>query len=185
MAAAFLDALPRVLESCPLDAVVLTGPNMGARERHDLEQRCDGHPVRIEKSRDDVPQLLGKARAVVTMAGYNSLCEVLDARQNALVVPRGGPSAEQRIRSRLFSERGLVRLLDPEELTPERLSDELVGMLQNGEPAPLREWLPLDGAERAAEILLEGLSVRRDPVRTVPQDAVAVPPEPLWSQRRS
>jgi predicted glycosyltransferase len=185
VAAAFLDALPQVLKSCPLEAIVLTGPSMGARERRDLEERCDGPSVRIEKSRDDVPWLLRKARAVVTMAGYNSLCEVLDAQQNALVVPRGGPSAEQRIRSRLFSERGLVRVLDPDELTAERLSDELIGMLQNGESAPLREWLPLDGGERAAELLLEGLSTRRDPLRTVARDEVATPPESLWSQRRS
>nr|NIV75089.1 glycosyltransferase [Gammaproteobacteria bacterium]NIW86411.1 glycosyltransferase [Gammaproteobacteria bacterium] len=83
----------------------------------------------VESSRDDVLELLGRASAVVTMAGYNSLCEVLAARKKALVVPRAGPSQEQRIRCQLFSERNLIRVLDPNDLEPARMAQELEALL--------------------------------------------------------
>jgi predicted glycosyltransferase len=167
--ASFLDCLPLLLRSRPLRAVVLTGPNMSPADRAALVARCNADAVRVEANRDDVPSLLEAAAAVVTMAGYNSLCEVLAARKRALVVPRRGPSAEQRIRSRLFSERGLVRALDPADLEPARMAQEILALLEDRDGAG-REWIPLDGAERAAQLLLE-----TRPLARVCADADAAP----------
>jgi predicted glycosyltransferase len=89
------------------------------------------------------------------MAGYNSLCEVLRWRKKALVIPRPGPSAEQRMRSRLFAGRGLIRLLAPEALTPRRLAADLDRLLAD-ETVPNPAGIPpLDGAQRTARMLLE------------------------------
>lgn len=155
--ATFLDCLPRLQRLAQLRAVVLTGPNMSAEERASLATRCTSDAVRVEAARDDVHLLLERADVVVTMAGYNSLCEVLAARKKALVVPRSGPSEEQRIRSRLFSERRLVRVLDPADLAPERLAREIAELLDERDEAE-REWIPLDGSERAARLLLAALA---------------------------
>ena len=88
------------------------------------------------------------------MAGYNSLCEVLAWRKKALVVPRAGPSAEQRIRSQVFSQRSLVRMLDPDNLTPERMAQELMQLLTDDNIPNLDNIPPLDGAQQAALALL-------------------------------
>lgn len=155
LAMTFLAALPRLLERLRVRAVILTGPNMPREKRDALARASVGLPVEVEGSSEDVATLLAQASAVITMAGYNSLCEVLASHKKALVVPRGGPSAEQRIRSHLFSERRLIRVLDPDELEPERLAQELVALLEDElcDPASL---VPLDGAQRAAEWLLNG-----------------------------
>ncbi len=156
LAMTFLGALPLLLERRRVRAVILAGPNMPRREREALAQAALGLPVDVERSSEDVAALLARASAVITMAGYNSLCEVLASRKKALVVPRGGPSAEQRIRSHLFSERRLIRVLDPDELAPGRLATELIALLEDELHDP-DSLVPLDGAQRAAEWLLNGV----------------------------
>jgi predicted glycosyltransferase len=91
---------------------------------------------------------------VVTRAGYNSLCEILQWRKKALVVPRPGPSAEQRIRTAMFARQRLVRMLDPEFLTAARLAEELIGLLRDEDVPKAANVPPMDGAERAVTALL-------------------------------
>jgi predicted glycosyltransferase len=149
----FLRALPLISFKSRMGALVLTGPNMPPEERAALEARAVPG-VRIEGDREIRDEWFQRASAVVTMGGYNSLCEVLKWRKKALVVPRPGPSAEQGTRSRLFAERGLVRVLEPGDLCPERLAEELGRLLGDGLPDPAN--IPtLHGAHRAATILLE------------------------------
>jgi predicted glycosyltransferase len=101
------------------------------------------------------------------MAGYNSMCEMLDARCKALVVPRRGPSAEQRIRSQIFSERRLVRVVDPEVLTPDRFSEELLQLLFADEIPDGASVPPLDGARRTANVLIHGVHAVQDDLPVV------------------
>jgi len=156
MAHAFLDALPSVLETTEARALIVTGPNMPAAERERLAAQSAGLPVQVETSVADATALLQGASAVVTMGGYNSLCEVLRWRKKALVVPRPAPSAEQRMRARLFAARGLIRVLDPDDLTPQRLASELIALLSEDGIPDEASIPPLDGARRAARLLLNG-----------------------------
>jgi predicted glycosyltransferase len=94
------------------------------------------------------------------MAGYNSLCEVLAWEKKAVVVPRRGPSAEQRMRSTLFSRRSLIRSIQPERLTSERLGAGLHRLLAAEDVPNLANIPPLDGAQRAADMLLDRVHVR-------------------------
>lgn len=150
---AFVDAFPAV-DGKKLRGVVLAGPNMSARDRRLLATAAAPQRVGVVRYVDEPRRLLGRAAAVVCMAGYNTLCEVLAGRRRALVVPRAGPSAEQRIRSRLFAERRLVRTVVPEELTPERLASELAHVLDD-DSLPDEAMIPsLSGAARAAELIL-------------------------------
>ena len=160
MAKIFLDAFPDVIASVRSRACVLTGPNMCAEQRSLLHEQARGLPVDIPDGREDAIPWLASASAVVTMAGYNSLCEVLQWRKPALVIPRPGPSAEQRLRSRLFSERGLIRTLDLEEADAARVAGELVGLLSGSGSLSQDRVPPLDGAENAAAFLLEGVGAR-------------------------
>jgi predicted glycosyltransferase len=154
VARTFLRAFPLLLPEMPLRAVVLTGPHMDPAERTDLRAQAAAYPVEVLSSVEDATLLLRQATAVVTMAGYNSLCEVLAWRKKALVVPRAGPSAEQRIRSQVFSQRHLVRMLDPDHLTPERLAQELMQLLAADNIPNPDNIPPLDGAQQAAMVLV-------------------------------
>ncbi|MBI4312069.1 MAG: hypothetical protein HY681_09840 [Chloroflexi bacterium] len=150
----FMDAAPHLLRELDFRALVLTGPNMPFSQRQALESRAAGYPVQVQGSTQDTSPLLEQASAVVTMAGYNSLVEILQWRKKALVVPRAGPSAEQRMRSRLFAVHSLVRMLDPDDLTPRRLAAELARLLEADAVPNAAAIPPLDGAERAAGVLL-------------------------------
>jgi predicted glycosyltransferase len=119
-----------------------------------LTEMAKGYPAEVLRGFEDATVWLNRASAVVMMAGYNSVCEVMSFRKKALVIPRAGPSAEQRIRARLFAERGLIHVLDPDELTAARLSSEVIRLLED-DNVPNRANIPaLDGARRAADALL-------------------------------
>jgi predicted glycosyltransferase len=155
---AFLDALGILRKEIPLQAMILTGPNMPWAERVELVARAATHEVQVLGSLDDATPWIRRASALVTMAGYNSLCEALKTRTRTMVVPRRGPSLEQRIRARVFSKRGLVTALDPDELTPDRLAADLLHLVSNG--VPNGDAIPrMDGAQRAAKLISEGWQV--------------------------
>ena len=162
LAKAFLEALPTVLEETQLQAVILTGPNMPSSDREVLLPQSTFHPVQVLNSFEDASPWLQKASAVVTMGGYNSLGEVLELRKKALVVPRAGPSAEQRIRTQVFSQRRLIRMLNPDVLTPKRLAHELLGLLSDDSVPDLANIPPMDGAQRAAMLLLGKASLAKE-----------------------
>ena len=149
---AFLEALPIISSKTELQALILTGPNIAGDQRETLVAQAAAH--RVDVRCEDATPWLQAASVVVTMAGYNSLCEVLRWRKKAVVVPRPGPSAEQRIRSQLFSMRRLMRVVQPDELTPERLAMELAHLLADDSIPEAANIPPLDGARQAAMALL-------------------------------
>jgi predicted glycosyltransferase len=89
------------------------------------------------------------------MAGYNTLAEVLYLKKKALVVPRPGPSAEQRMRAGLFARRRLIDVLDPTDLSPEPLAARLLEDWERTDYPADSEAIPMDGAKQAADRLVE------------------------------
>jgi predicted glycosyltransferase len=151
LAKVFLEAFPRLSRTLRLRALILTGPNMPAADREMLVAGAAAYPIEVRC--EDATPWLPQASAVVTMAGYNSLCEILRWQKKALVVPRAGPSAEQRIRSRLFAKRRLIRVIEQAQLGHEILARELPRLMSDGIPDP-DNIPPLDGAEQAADAIL-------------------------------
>jgi predicted glycosyltransferase len=149
-----LEALPILLAETAIKLAILPGPNMDVEQTETLTALADGRPATVCSGFEDATAWLARADAVVMMAGYNSMCEVLSARKKALVIPRPGPSSEQRIRTRLFAERGLIRALDPDELTAANLARSLMALLADDNVPDPANLPPLDGAMRAADVLL-------------------------------
>jgi predicted glycosyltransferase len=159
LASAFADASRAVHKLTGVGAVILPGPNMNPAEAADVVRRAP-EAVRVVTGCADAARWIPGAAAIVTMAGYNSLCEVLAWEKKAVVVPRTGPSAEQRMRSTLFSRRSLIRSINPERLTSERLGAGLYRLLAEEDVPNLANIPPLNGAERAAETLLDLVQAR-------------------------
>jgi predicted glycosyltransferase len=72
-----------------------------------------------------------------------------------LVVPRSGPSAEQRMRAGLFANKGLLEMLDPTDLTPEVMAQRLLVAMQSENGHVHDREIQMDGAGQAATCLLE------------------------------
>ena len=126
---AYLEAMPIVTQSMQASTVMVTGPFMAEEQRKELRDRARECGVQVRTSIGDSLSHLNAADLVVSMAGYNTMSEILRFRKRAIIVPRNGPSAEQRMRATIFQERGLVTMVDPLELTPPRLAAEIVRSL--------------------------------------------------------
>jgi predicted glycosyltransferase len=90
VAHAFLQALPLVLRQIRLNGLVLTGPHMPRSDREALSVQAEGLPVEVRPQVDDATHLLRGASGVVTMGGYNSLCEVLPLAEEGAGYPTVG-----------------------------------------------------------------------------------------------
>jgi predicted glycosyltransferase len=96
---------------------------------------------------------MARADLVVAMAGYNTTAEILHLGRPALLVPRSGPSAEQRMRAERFAERGWVRWLPPEALPHDGLAGAIVDAFE-AQPAEAPSRPDLRGRSNAVERLL-------------------------------
>jgi predicted glycosyltransferase len=147
----------RLLES-RVDFLTLmaVGVNLAPELLRELEVEAKGLPIQIRSHVSDSLSHIAAADLVVCMAGYNTLSEVLSLKKRALVVPRAGPSAEQRMRAGLFANRGLLEMLDPSDLSPEVLAHRLTVALQEKEDGPVEDrGIRMNGAGQAASCLLE------------------------------
>jgi predicted glycosyltransferase len=151
----FLDALPFIAPHTSLAFLIVTGPSITQEHYETIVARAMNLPVQVRRSCEDAAHLIHHAEAVVSLAGYNTMCEILLTKKKALVLPRPTQTAEQRIRAERFAALGLVRMLDPLKVTPQSVATGLLELLgAEGIPNPGR--IPsLDGAQRIAALLLE------------------------------
>jgi predicted glycosyltransferase len=174
---ALLSGVPVIQEAGPCHIVMVTGPFLPAERRRELAARAQGLPVDVLTSVSDPVDHAASADLVVAMAGYNTTAEILSVGTPALLVPRAGPSAEQRMRAELFAERGWVDWLPPQDLSAETLGRAITRALH--EPRATTPVRPPDLAGRpvAADWLIESLDETR-PHRATPVAANGATPTP-------
>jgi predicted glycosyltransferase len=129
--------------------LMVTGPLMPPAEHERLASISE--PVGVDVRRV-VPELRAHcalADCIVSMAGYNTVCDVLSYRRPAVLIPRREPSHEQRIRAQRLREWGVAEVLAPAEADPDRLAEAMDAVLgTTPPPSPV----PLDGLERAVGV---------------------------------
>ena len=102
-----------------MGGLLVTGPYMPETQRRALRsaagKRAD---MRVAEFVAEPCGLVARADRVVTMGGYNTVCEVLGADRPALVVPRERPRVEQLLRVERLAERGVIDVLRTSALSP-------------------------------------------------------------------
>ena len=135
----------------PFEVMFIAGPLMEHSLKKSLHRQGAELNIRVMSHVHESLGYLEAADLVIAMAGYNSMCEILSLKKRALVIPREGPRAEQKMRSRMFADRGLVDVLYPHELTPARLAARMVANLeQPGLSAKNDAMIDIDGANYVA-----------------------------------
>lgn len=138
---------------------VVTGPLLDPADRADLEAIAANLPrVTLVPFTPDLGSYLNAADVVVTMGGYNAVAEAVSLGKRAIVVPRAEGSDEQTIRAERFAQRGLVALLHPHDLTPDRLALAVRTALAAAPPPP--HQLDFAGLPRMSDILARLLGQR-------------------------
>jgi predicted glycosyltransferase len=155
MMRALLDALPTIAACQKVFLAVVTGPFMPADQRRDLEARARGLPARVSMSVNDTLSYIEAADLTVAMAGYNTTMEILRSGKRAILIPRRGPSAEQRMRARLFAEHGWVEMIDPDDLQIDNVAEQVCAALGRGPRMNAAMRPDVAGLAAAADILLD------------------------------
>lgn len=140
-----------------LRTIVVSGPEMPVKDRERLRKRALALPeTSFLDFSNDLVGLMASADAVVSMAGYNTICEILSLRKRAIVIPRVSPTEEQWLRAERLAPLGCLTALHPNELTPELMREHLERQLS----APFEEavWSRLDlGAQEVINAEVEAL----------------------------
>jgi predicted glycosyltransferase len=144
----------------PFTMKVVAGPFLPEAQWKDLCVAVDGRRgVTLVRSVPDLYSELSQARASVSQCGYNTAMEVIQAQVPALVVPfADGAEDEQLKRARRLEALGVMRVLEQNELTPERMAEEIKNIIHF---QPRTTHLNFDGARRSTEILYDLLERRR------------------------
>ena len=133
----FLDAYEKLGAGPSFEVLAVTGPLMSPGKRARFRERAHNLPgFRLMEYAPNVPELMQAADFVVSMGGYNTVCELASAGARSLIVPRVFPRREQLLRARLLAERGVARCLSPTELDPATLTREILEGLERERPRP-------------------------------------------------
>jgi predicted glycosyltransferase len=136
-----MDTYLKMLETAsapvPFKSILITGPFMPKSERKNLNKRSRKQGVRLYHFYRQMEKIFAAADVVVSMGGYNTLCEILTQRTVSLVIPRETPRREQMIRARTFKRQNLVDYIPWDDLTPDLLGRRLLDLI--AEPQTYRE----------------------------------------------
>jgi predicted glycosyltransferase len=170
MMSTLIEALPKVLEEQSCIVAIITGPFMPVELIADLERRAGRLPIQMLEAVTDSTSYISAADLVIAMAGYNTSVEILRTKTPAILIPRAGPSAEQRTRARLFSAKHWVDTIDPDELTPENLAECISTHLKSPNAIKPGTLPNLSGAAVAAKHTLAVLASKKDRVPKQPAE---------------
>jgi predicted glycosyltransferase len=133
----YLEGLQNLPRKIKLKSTVIFGPEMPTEQRDALLSDY-GHleDVKFRDFEPDLTHRYAKADLVVSMAGYNTVCELLSFGKKAVLVPRDKPVLEQLIRARRLHEMGFFDMIEPSQLSPEKLIQQVLQSLENNQPIP-------------------------------------------------
>jgi len=144
-----------------LQSLVFVGPEMAVSQQQELRAMASSLPdVRLLEFSDDVMSYMNAADLIVSMAGYNTMTEILSLRKPAVVVPRIRPVEEQWIRATRLERLGLVSVIHPDQLTPERLFASIERQLDPAAAQGDGKMPPMDALDRIAGRIEELLRER-------------------------
>jgi predicted glycosyltransferase len=134
---AYLSYLEAHRAPVPFRSVLVSGPLLSLRRQREIatRARATGHPVEVIAFTDSFEELLGGATGVISMAGYNTVVEILSAGVPALLVPREAPRLEQRIRAERLARVADVEVCRAARLNPARIRRFVERVLSNGQAA--------------------------------------------------
>lgn len=117
---------------CGFKSMIVTGPMLNVKLYDKLAARARRLKIRIVKFHRKIEKIMLASDCVVSMGGYNTMCELISAARPMLIIPRSVPRKEQLMRAQIFAARGLLEYIPQETVTVENMRDKLVHLLKNG-----------------------------------------------------
>jgi len=127
---ASLAATSRLGKRLPLKTLLVTGPELATEQSHALCRAAQSENVQVIEFTEDMMSYMNAADVVISMAGYNTICELLTLGKRSIVVPRVRPVEEQKIRAERLAAFRAFRVILPDEITPQFLENTIDEELQ-------------------------------------------------------
>jgi predicted glycosyltransferase len=127
-----LDTYLTMLEGLPqpeFKSMIITGPLLAEDLYEQLAIRAHKLKVRITKFYRKMEKAILAADCVVSMGGYNTMCEIICAARPSLIIPRSTPREEQLIRARIFADQGLLEYIPWETIDAETMRTQINALL--------------------------------------------------------
>lgn len=158
---AFLTALESQTGEIPFDSQVFCGAYLNNETLQKVRTRAANLPVEVHGYQANLKTALVNCDLMVGTGGYNTVTEALALAPRALIIPRVTMRAEQSLRAERLSDRGALRQLPPETMTPDSLFAEINSALANPErpltTARKNRRFNLAGATHVAELITSRL----------------------------
>lgn len=119
--------------SLPFKSLIVTGPFMPKKTRTKIKNRAKNFGIKTLPFHPRIEELLSAADLVVSMGGYNTICEILTQQTPALIIPRETPRKEQLIRAQKLKEKGLLDYLPWSEVTPQLFREKIFRILDRAD----------------------------------------------------
>jgi predicted glycosyltransferase len=150
----------------PLEFQVFAGPLMPEKTYNRLQTlAASSGNVRLSRYTPNLTAVLTSAELSVSMAGYNTVMDILSASVRALVYPvTSNGDQEQSVRAEKLARMGVLALIQSEELAPDKLAQKLVAALRS---EPTRLALNRGGAANSALLLRKYLAMHREHISDV------------------
>lgn len=116
--------------SLPFKSLMITGPFMPKSSRENIKKRAKKYGIKSQPFHPYMEQLIAAADLVISMGGYNTICEILSQQTPALIIPRETPRKEQLIRAEKLNKQHLIDYLSWKEVSAQLLRDKIITILE-------------------------------------------------------
>jgi len=138
---------------------IILGPEMAECDTQHLITRANEfNNVTIDSFHSDFISLLQHADLVISMAGYNTVCELLSCETPAILIPRVKPVQEQLIRAQCLANIGLFDYLSGDDLSPPILTAKIRHQLTRPQPSVNFDLIDQRGMETLEDKILSHLT---------------------------
>lgn len=117
--------------SLPFKSIIITGPFMPKKVRETFKKRAKKFGIKTLPFHPRMEELMSAADLVISMGGYNTICEILTQQTPALIIPRETPRKEQLIRARRLKSKGLLDFIPWTEVTPQLLREKIFTLFKD------------------------------------------------------
>ena len=126
----YLKALESFKGTIPFNSILVTGPFMPKKQRRDIYRRGKRLGVKFHQFYRPMGKMLAAADLVVSMGGYNTVCEILSQRTLSLLIPRETPRLEQLLRAQVFQRQNLLDYIPWNAFTPNLMQTKILELLE-------------------------------------------------------
>ena len=158
----YLDMIGKRTTPQDVKSLIVCGYEMPTDQRDRVHEAAANHSevtsgvtsrVTVLDFSDDLVSLMGAADVVVSMGGYNTVCEILSLQKRAVVVPRIHPVQEQWIRAEQMRKGQLFDVIHPYDLSPATLATAIHKQLRLPTSSPISE-IDMNALPRIAQRLM-------------------------------